>query len=925
MYARVETRIAALTISKRSCSQNGNVEATIRIDDNTATGRVTARIIDVNDRVLTQTTGLTPKNGQVTVVLPLNRVREQYNVLQVDLVVDDKVMDTASDWFCVPQPWEKDLFVFSDDGGRNLYGARRRAIFREYGVTTCEIGSDASQLDPTPVLASGLRISTRLWTTHCNQYTGGCISSRTYPAELSANFESVARSCIPYGLTFFSVGDDSGTGADFCNSYPNWIRSYIRGLSVRYNGDFQAFWKDHAPKGVARRWGAWRYMAWQGNLAEITDLRHSPEDLELMRDCWRANYGTVQEFNRASGTSFTSFDAVTLEDLTKIKQVNPCLLGFRDSMRERYGKITALNQAWGTDLKDFEEITNPVIEGLVPQGKYGAKLDKIWYLEDLFIRNMSAAAAGVRRVSSDVGIGMGAATLPNIIPDVLEHIDSVMPYKGERDIEVIRSFPHRYCGQTIGVYGGKKVTATARENQAWETVFTGGNFIWFWSMCTGGLMGDLSVNPGRSGVMLENIKEMQGGIARALIQGDRLHDGIGILHSRRSGGLSKFVKDLGATYSSQVGFQHIIEDLGLQYRYTSSKEIENRSLRTDEFKVLILPYSQVLTDAEVKELERFVKRGGTILADLRPGTHDIHGRPLAAGALDKLFGITQNCAEPKPVKGEMPCVGPKSTAAADVVRVPGIRGDASVRVVDALAWTAVDKTPMILIKRNGKGQAILLNHAPTTYDVLLNRGQADALRDLYRALFSRAGVERRFRVVDGDGNDVAGAEIAVFRNGSVEYLTIEKKAYEFETYPINAFIEFDHMRDVYNCRTGKRIGMVRRAPVTLTGLGCYVFSMLPYETTELKVWTPATVKLGMDVTVAATVVVENGTCGRHTIRFDVFRPDGARLWPMVKMETTKGKAWMVLPLAYNDQAGAWKIVVTDVTTGRTLTRPIAVQ
>jgi hypothetical protein len=179
------------------------------------------------------------------------------------------------------------------------------------------------------------------------------------------------------------------------------------------------------------------------------------------------------------------------------------------------------------------------------------------------------------------------------------------------------------------------------------------------------------MNPGRSGVMLENIRELQGGIARALIRAERLHDGIAILHARRAGGLSKFVKDLGSLGSSQVGFQHIIEDLGLQYRYTSTREVENGVLESGEFKILILPYTQILvlesgefkililpytqilSDGEIRAVRAFVENGGMVVADLRPATHDRHGRPLEAGHLDDLFGITQDCAASAPLKGDM--------------------------------------------------------------------------------------------------------------------------------------------------------------------------------------------------------------------------------------------------------------------------------
>jgi len=918
------TQIAALTLTATSFPPDGDARATITLKGVTPGMTLSARVRDAGERVLVEAAGIRPTGKEAQVALPLARTREQYHVLEVDLVADNVVLDTRREWFCVPRAWEKDLFVFTDDGGRNLYGDRRRRMFRELGITTCETGSDATQIDPRPVLASGQRISTRIWTTHCNQYTGGCIASPTYPAGLSARFESVARFLQPYGLTFFSVGDDSGVASDLCTSYPNWVRSYIRKLSIKYGGDFKAFTADHFPQGT-RKWGAWRYMAWQGKLAEILALDMQPDEFELMRESWRENYGTVAEFNRAGGTSFESFDAITKDDLAKIGEVSPCLLGLRDSMKARHGSIAKLNAAWGTDLADFEAITNEGVEALVAAKKYGAKLDKTWYLEDLFIRNMSTAAEGVRRVSSEVGIGMGAATLPNIIPDVLEHIDSIMPYKGDRDIEVIRSFPHRFCGQTIGVYGGKKVPAAARENQAWETVLSGGNFIWFWSMCTGGVMGDWSMNPGRSGVMLENIREMQGGIARALIRADRLHDGIGILHQRRAGGLASFVKDLGSVFSSQTAFQHVIEDLGMQYRYTSTKEVEGGVLASGEFKVLILPYTQVLSDAEVTAITDFVRAGGALLADLRPATHDWQGRPRTKGALDDVFGITQDCATPVPVKGDMAWTSSVlGEPLPQPARASGIRGDGTVKAKGAHAVAAIGDTPMVLVNTVGKGKAMLLNHAPTTYEILLNRGGATALRKLYRSLFELGDVQRRHKVVDRKGADIAGAELALFRNGAIDYLTLEKQAFEFEQYPIESRIELGRQADVYNTRTGEHVGLTDTIPVTLTGLGCYVYTLLPYRATGFDVDVPKRVKQGGNAEVEMAIRSKGGAPGPHTVRVDVFRPDGNRLWPMYKTETVAGTATVKLPIADNEQLGKWRIVATDVTTGRGVERGMKV-
>jgi len=418
--------------------------------------------------------------------------------------------------------------------------------------------------------------------------------------------------------------------------------------------------------------------------------------------------------------------------------------------------------------------------------------------------------------------------------------------------------------------------------------------------------------------MLRNIREMQGGIARALIRARRRHDGIAILHSRRSGAFSRLVKILSAVESSQVGFQKLIEDLGMQYRYTWTKEVEAGVLRSGEFRVLVLPYAQILSPKEQSEIRRFVRNGGTVVADLRVATHDRHGRPLARGGLDDLLGIRSSGAAIRPVKGRLTwATGVSGAPLAKPVAVPGFRADASVRVDGGKALAQLGDASAVVVRRAGKGHAVLLNHALSTYRTLLNRGQDRTIRGPYRSLFALGGSRRRFAVVGRDGADIPGAELAVFQNGPIEYLTLQKHAYEHEKYPVGGVIRLDGPRWVTNTRTGKSLGRTDRIDVALTGLGCYVFTLLPYEVKQFQVSVPRTARRGTDAAVEVAVVAAGREPGPHTIRVDVFDPSGKRLWPRVKLETHKGKARVVLPIAINDRLGNWKVVVTDVTTGRT--------
>jgi len=906
-----EIYIKSLFIPSLSFNHGEKLRAIVKISSISSDIKVSTNIQDVNNRILEKGPDIIPASDEIEITLPLDRTREIYNRIEVLLVKDGRILDRKSKHFYVPRKQEKDLIVWTDGEGLNLVGKRRREIYREYGITTVEINNNARS-----VVVDGLDIGTRYWLTHCTTETGGCISSPTYSAALAETFRHVTKLLLPYGGKFISTGDDSGVANDFCNCPPYWVRSVIVKFAEKYNGDHRKFALDHNIRG----WGDFRYMAWQASLTDILNLKLLPGEFDLFLESWKENYKTIEDFNRASGTNFKSWDEITQNDLHKIKHINPCLLGFRDELNRKYKSIEVLNSAWKSSFSSFEDITDEEIQKLKQQGKYGGQLDKIWYLEDLFIKNMEAASRGVKEVSNEIGVGQGAASFGNIIPEVLQFLDSAIPYEGARDLEVIRSVPHRYCGHTIGVYGGKAVSSAVRENQPWHVLFTGGNFIWFWSMITGGLDGDLSMNPNRSGIMLKNIQEMQKGVARALIQSERQHDGIAILHSRRSGELSGILKTMGTVFSSEIAFQNIIEDLGMQYRYTWTDEIERGILRTGEFKVLILPYAQIVSEREILEIKNFVKQGGMVIADLRTGTHDWYGNPLENGALDEIFGVKISGSDISPLSGTMVWHTDLSgTPFEKPGSITGIHCDGSVKQEKAISLCSIGNSPCVFINRYGNGTAIFLNFSPTSYNFLLNRNEADTLRNLYRKIFILGGVERKFKVLSKKGEDVKGVETAIFKNGDITYLTIEKHPLEFEKYPIPGYIFLNRNYEAYDLRKMKKIGWTDRIPVEFTGLGCYVYSLLPYKVKDIRVQMNSRFKKGDDVKIEVEVLSDNNKAGSHTVRIDVFNPSGKRLWPMLKKETVNGKVAVDIPLAYNEQAGKWKVVVTDVSTGLTKT------
>jgi hypothetical protein len=92
-------------------------------------------------------------------------------------------------------------------------------------------------------------------------------------------------------------------------------------------------------------------------------------------------------------------------------------------------------------------------------------------------------------------------------------------------------------------------------------------------------------------------------------------------------------------HNSRKGWSELLMGLGLQYTFLSYEQLETGELAFPKIRVLILPYSIAMSDAELAAVRSFVEAGGTVVADQQPALMDEHCRERKTGALDDLFGI----------------------------------------------------------------------------------------------------------------------------------------------------------------------------------------------------------------------------------------------------------------------------------------------
>jgi hypothetical protein len=107
----------------------------------------------------------------------------------------------------------------------------------------------------------------------------------------------------------------------------------------------------------------------------------------------------------------------------------------------------------------------------------------------------------------------------------------------------------------------------------------------------------------------------------------------------------------------------------------------------DQFKVIILANSTCLSDEQVRMLEDYVARGGSIVAAYETSTRTADNKPRNAIALGKLLGVTMTSVTRGPVKNTYVAINGKHPVSAGFDGANRIIGGTRLIAVDAAADT----------------------------------------------------------------------------------------------------------------------------------------------------------------------------------------------------------------------------------------------
>jgi hypothetical protein len=624
-----------------------------------------------------------------------------------------------------------------------------------------------------------------------------------------------------------------------------------------------------------------------------------------------------------------------------------CLADFRVwAKREYKNDLAALNREYQTQYATWDEVQPSTLEDTRKTGNFAPWVDHRRHMESVWAGLHDYARGVIRETVPAARVGYegsdsraGAFTAADYWK-LMRAMDLNNIYYRDFQAAAVRDFAAPDTLYGAGWYGGYP----NNRNEAfmrwfpWMALMQGTNSFWVWSGygSAGGVMSfDTSLYPFFE-ANAQEMREIKNGTGKLLMHAKRQHDGVAILWSPSSVHTREFTPGLPETDDALNSTVRLLDDIGLQPRIVDGSQLGQLNPTTD--KTLFLLQAQALSDAEVAAIRKYVQSGGTIIADLRPGLFDEHGKAREVGALDDLFGVRQNSAAPKLQSAAKITAGANNFPA---LELPPLVADASLQIAGGQAHSVAGSTPILITKQVGstpgtaRGRAILFNASWADYnkrEIAANDANQDFAfwpinapwRDVMRSVLETSAQVRSpvtlsparprtqiARFGAGD-NEYIGVLQALPRNTNLYGGAGAASAQVPAAAPVT--IDFKRNAHVYDVRSGKYLGHAKTISTPLQSGRARLFALLPYRVTALEV-AASPARLGADARVKLKVVTSTKKAGRHVLRVRFFAGKKEREEYRQTVVAENGAAAISLPLALNDAPGVWTIIAQDVATG----------
>ncbi|MDP6353721.1 MAG: HEAT repeat domain-containing protein [Planctomycetota bacterium] len=598
----------------------------------------------------------------------------------------------------------------------------------------------------------------------------------------------------------------------------------------------------------------------------------------------------------------------------------PCVTALQEYLRGQYGSLEALNASWKTSFKRWDEVRRQPAKD--PQTLAPA-IDPAHFMRRLYAEWIDESQGGIRRFIPDARVGFSVSwgdawELSRFLSATMWH-RRVFHY----DYHISYGRPETVFGTWYGpTYNKSDRNEAQAKHDAWAPLFGGASaFFEWWGARHFGynfVRPDLSLfNIPR--IMSQEVREIKSGIGKMLIDADYVTLPFVLYDSPRSRSAVSVLETLSTKRraSSLGNVRAALRRMQIPVRYVHPEQVEDGLLMREDIRVVYMSQVVALSDTEIKELSKFVLRGGILVTDYDAGLRDEHGNARSEVAAQELFGIRYLQAGSN-AKGKL-----RISADFEGLELKGTETNLS-----PSSWganieagqgkplgTINGKTPAFIVNRLGKGMTVFLNSHPGGVEQIAGES---FVRKLCESLLSQARIERTFKVVDREGA-FPRLRLGTFKRGGHRFIG-------FSADPVGYAIEDQAKVDLtvhcaeegylYDVRRARTLGRQSHFSLTHTPGIAEVYSLLPYEVEGIDVISvPSAAERGKTIRVKFTIRAK-GEIGDHVLHVRVVDPDGKQRRAFQRNVTAfGGTVTYSLPVALNAQPGRWRVIAKDVASG----------
>jgi len=828
--------------------------------------RVRARLVDTHDRLLgEETQDVQPNQPQVRFTMRPEALRSMGLEWRVDLLQGDRLIDSETERVICVKPREYDSLHFQSWSGMYLW--RSRYLWETVHDRVEELGLDVSRYGGME-LERG-HVWNEYWHNRMNWF-GGLLGR---PAEGMPEFRlhDFAKVKAEYDKT----GDKSLLAREPCLNDPEWREAMYSHL-IEQAESVQQFGGSHS-------------------------------------------YDTGDEMSLTHYRSY--FDFCWSEH---------CLAKFREWLQQEYGDLGGLNAAWGTMHASWDEVVPMTLDEARQADNPAPWADHRDFMDTTVADFMSFVRETVQEVDPEARVGMSGTQAPRAgngmdwwkMSKAFNHYIS---YNTSWSNEMRRSFQDDTIVGQAPYNAGYWQSGRPLENRVWWCLLhdTVGLGAWTTHLF---FYGDFTFSEaGRD--TRDNLRELRSGIWAQVRQGERDNDGIALHYSHNTIRAAKLTDRIDELDAIRDAWVKLLEDLGLQYEFVSTEQIEEGHLQEEGYRLLILPESLAVSHEEDEQIRDFLDGGGAVLADMRAALMDGHCRQYATPTLDDIFGIRHG--EPT---GEPPAMG--LTLSQDLGEGAPAGAEAKITVPEdnlqlaggtALGASAGDSAaPALIVNQVGEGRAIYLNldlsqfaaerkfHSPTERQV----------RSIVLALLADAGIKPAYPLSFESGT-TPHVEMVRYHVGDVTLLGLLRPHDESAEDEV-AHIALPAPAHVYSMRQHKALGELDEITVPLAPGQAALFCISP------RLLPGVSIAAGADTAAPGTVLsyeVSRGGAGpAEAVHVTVLRPDGTEVADYAQnLILRDGPAAGTIPLALSDPAGTWRIIARSALSGATAEASVEVR